>query len=151
MSDGRRKPLTAASLVASAVFFAGLLRIRSFNALEPRLSEKPFLRLLGTAKDRASLCSADTLGRALRVMGLDSVRSVSISIVAQAERNKVFREGWHGALRYFALDGWEPIHSWHRHCRECLVRRVRVKGKDGALTEVKQYYLNLPRFGGPLR
>jgi hypothetical protein len=140
VSDGRRKPLTGACLVASAVFFAGLLRIRSFNALEPRLSEKPFLRLLGVAKDRASLCSADTLGRALRVMGLDSVRSVSVSIVAQAERNKVFREGWHGALRYFALDGWEPICSWHRHCRECLVRRVPTKGKDGVIRKVKQYY-----------
>jgi hypothetical protein len=75
-------------------------------------------------------------------MGLDSVRSVLVSIVAKAERNKVFREGWHGALRYFALDGWEPICSRHRHCRECLVRRVKVKEKhkDSALTEVDEYY-----------
>ena len=62
--------------------------------------------------------------------------------MAKAERNKVFREGWHGALRYFAVDGWEPIRSRHRHCRECLVRRVRVKGKgkDGAVTVVDEYY-----------
>ena len=79
--------------------------MRSFNALEPRLSEKPFLRLVGSPGDRKALCSVDTLSRALRVMGLDSVRSVSVSIVAKAERNKVFREGSHGALRYFALDG----------------------------------------------
>jgi hypothetical protein len=122
VEDARRKPLTAPRLIAAAVFFTGLLRIRSFNALEPRLCEKPFLRLLGTPEDREALCSVDTLSRALRVMGLDSVRSISASIVAKAERNKVFREGWHGALRYFALDGWEPICSRHRHCRECLVR-----------------------------
>jgi hypothetical protein len=126
--------------VASAVFFTGLLRVRSFNALEPRLSEKPFLRLVGSPGDREALCSVDTLSRSLRVMGLDSVRSVSVSIIDKAERNKVFREGWYGALRYFALDGWEPIRSRHRHCRECLVRRVRTKDKDGAKTEVDEYY-----------
>jgi hypothetical protein len=127
--------------VATAVFFAGLLRIRSFNALEPRLGEKPFLRLVGS-RGREVMCSVDTLSRALRVMDLDTVRSISTSIVAKAERNKVFREGWHGALRYFAVDGWEPIRSRHRHCRECLVRRVRVKGKgkDGAVTVVDEYY-----------
>jgi hypothetical protein len=146
VEDARRKPLTPPRLIAAAVFFTGLLRIRSFNALEPRLSEKPFLRLVGAAQDRKALCSVDTLSRALRVMGLDSVRSVSVSIVAKAERNKVFREGSYGALRYFALDGWEPICSRHRHCRECLVRRVRVKGKgqgkgkDGAPIEVDEYY-----------
>jgi hypothetical protein len=126
--------------VASAVFFTGLLRIRSFNALEPRLSEKPFLRLVDLPGDRETLCSVDTLSRALRVMGLDSVRSVAVSVVNKAERNKVFREGWHGALRYFAIDGWEPICSRHRHCRECLMRRVRTKDKDGAKIEVEEYY-----------
>lgn len=146
VEDARRKPLTAPRLIAGAVFFTGLLRIRSFNALEPRLSEKPFLRLVGAPEKRKALCSVDTLSRALRVTGLDSVRSVSASILAKAERNKVFREGWHGALRYFAVDGWEPIRSRHRHCRECLVRRVRVKGKgrgqgkDGAVTVVDEYY-----------
>jgi len=142
VEDARRKPLTAPRLVAAAVFFTGLLRIRSFNALEPRLSEKAFGRLVGTPGDREAVCSVDTLSRALRVMGLDSVRSVSVSVVAKAERNKVLREGWHGALRYFALDGWEPIRSRHRHCRECLVRRVRVKGKgkDSAPAEVEEYY-----------
>jgi hypothetical protein len=142
VEDARRKPLTAPRLVAAAVFFTGLLRIRSFNALEPRLSERPFVRLVGAPGDGAALCSVDTLSRALRVMGLDSVRSISTSMVAKAERNKVFREGWHGALRYFALDGWEPIRSRHRHCRECLVRRVKVKGKgkDSGPAEVEEYY-----------
>ena len=121
------------------MFFTGLLRIRSFNALEPRLKEKSFRRLVGAGAEE-SLGSADTLSRALRVMDLGSVRALSVEMLKKAERNKVFREGWHGALRYFAIDGWEPFCSDHRHCNECLVRKVRVKGADGVDTEVEQYY-----------
>jgi hypothetical protein len=126
--------------VAAAVFYTGLLRIRSFNALEPRLSEKPFLRLLGVAPESERLCSVDTVGRSLCRMDLLSVRAVSVSMLVKAERNKVFREGWHGALRYVAIDGWEPFCSRHRHCSECLERRVRVKARDGSTAVVVEYY-----------
>lgn len=138
--DGRRQPRTSAPLVAAAVFFCGLLRIRSFNALEPKLCEKPFVRLVGAAAERDQLCSVDTLGRSLCVMDLESARAPCIRIVAKAERNKVFREGWIGALRYVALDGWEPIASFHRHCTHCLVRNVRVQQSDGQVVEHEQYY-----------
>lgn len=139
VEDGRRCPQTQPRAVGAAVFFAGLLRIRSFNALEPRLGEKSFLRLLG-AKPERPLGSVDTLSRALRVMDLDTVRALSVDMLRKAERNKVFREGWHGALRYFAIDGWEPFCSRHRHCDGCLVRQVRIKGADGTETVVKEYY-----------
>lgn len=138
--DARKEPKTAASDVAATLFFTGLLRIRSLNALEPRLSEKPFLRLIGKLPELGRLCSADTLSRALRVMELESVRGLAVGIVQQAERNKVFREGWHWALRYVALDGWEPIQSWNRHCRGCLVRRVKAKDRSGKVGEIDQYY-----------
>jgi hypothetical protein len=139
VKDSRRKPKTEASSVATAVFFTGLLRIRSFNALEPRLSERSFLRLLGQGEDVESLCSADTLGRSLRAMSFESVRAMYVGMVSQAERNKVFREGWHGVLRYFAIDGWEPISSFKQHCGCCLERQVtkEVRGKKVQLT---QYY-----------
>ena len=138
--DSRRAPRTAAGLVAAAVFYTGLLRIRSFNALEPRLRERPFLRLVGAAPERLCLCSVDTLARSLSQMDLDSVRAVLIEMVQKAERNKVFREGWHGALRYVAIDGSEPFCSRHRHCPECLVRRVSVKDNDGTIKKVPEYY-----------
>jgi hypothetical protein len=114
--------------------------VRSFNALEPRLAEKPFLRLIEAAQQTERLCCVDTVTRGLRVMDLNSVRAVSVRILRQAERNKVFREGWRGALRYVAVDGWEPICSRKRHCRECLVRKVKVKGSDGKIREVEEYY-----------
>jgi len=76
----------------------------------------------------------------LRVTDLESARAVSVAILRKAERNKVFREGWYGALRYVAIDGWEPFCSRHRHCSECLVRQVRVKQADGSVVEVPEYY-----------
>jgi hypothetical protein len=140
VEDSRRKPETAAPLVAATVLYTGLLRIRSFNALEPKLREKTFLRIVGAQRERMRLCCVDTLSRALRVTALDSVRAISLAVVQKAERNKVFREGWHGALRYVAIDGWEPFCSRHRHCSECLVRQVRVKQGDGSVAEVPEYY-----------
>jgi hypothetical protein len=62
-----------------------------------------------------------------------------VTLIRKAERNKVFREGWHGAMRFVALDGWEPISSFARHCPACLAREVRVK-KNGADAIVTQYY-----------
>jgi hypothetical protein len=139
--DSRRAPRTSAELVAAAVFYAGLLRIRSFNALEPRLGERPFLRLVGAATESERLCSVDTVSRSLCRMDLLSVRAISVGMLEKAERNKVFREGWHGALRYVAIDGWEPFSSRHRHCPECLVRWVKVKAKDGTpIGEEEEYY-----------
>jgi Transposase DDE domain len=139
--DTRRAPRTAAGLVAAAVLYTGLLRIRSFNALEPRLGEKPFLRLVGAAPERKRLCSVDTVGRCLCRIDLASVRAILVGMLQKAERNKVFREGWHGALRYVAIDGWEPFCSRHRHCAECLVRRVKIKAKDGTpIGVVPEYY-----------
>jgi hypothetical protein len=140
VTDSRRTPRTSPQLIAATVFYTGLLRIRSFNALEPRLGEKPFLGLVGATLERERLCSVDTVARALCRMDLPCVRAVSVAMLAQAERNKVFREGWHGALRYVAIDGWEPFCSRHRHCPECLERRVKVLAKDGSVATVLEYY-----------
>jgi len=133
--DNRREPKVATALVAAAIFFCGLLRTRSFNALEPKLREKPFRRLLGAPTDGKSIGSADTLSRALRRIDLSTVQRLSIGIVEKAERNKVFREGWHGAMHAVAIDGWEPICSYNRHCNHCLIRNVRVAQGDGTVVE----------------
>jgi len=138
--DNRREPKVATALVAAAVFFCGLLRTRSFNALEPKLREKPFRRLIGSPADGKSIGSADTLSRALRRIDLPTVQRLSIGIVEKAERNKVFREGWHGAMHAVAIDGWEPICSYNRHCNHCLIRNVRVAQGDGTVVEKVQYY-----------
>lgn len=141
--DGRKDPSVASEAIAASTFFCGLLRVRSFNALEPKLAETPFLRLIGSlpasAPAPSKLCCVDTVGRALRVADLESARNVVWESLAKAERNKVFREGWHGTLRYVAIDGWESFSSYERCCDQCLVRRVKVE-RDGVVGEIEQYY-----------
>jgi hypothetical protein len=137
--DARQDPTISTYVVAAAIFFCGLLRVRSLNALEPKLREKPFIRLVDAATEEGALGSADTLSRGLRKMDLATVRALSVGIIAKAERNKVFREGWHGAMHAVALDGWEPICSYNRHCDRCLVRHVKVE-HGGEVVEVEQYY-----------
>lgn len=143
LTDSRSDDATIPTFhVAAATFFCGLLRVRSFNALEPKLKERPFIRLVGPEAEVASLGSVDTVSRVLRQIEIEQARNVTVEILAKAERNKVFREGWHGALRYLAIDGWEPISSFSptRHCEHCLVRHVKVKQADGTVKLVEQYY-----------
>ena len=42
-------------------------------------------------------------------------------------------------MHAFAIDGWEPIISYHRHCDQFLARHVRVES-GGELVEVEQYF-----------
>ena len=73
-------------------------------------------------------------------LDLSSAHKAVISVIQQAERNKVFREGWYGALRFVALDGWEPFCSYHRHCSHCLTRLVERKLPSGEIVKEVQYY-----------
>lgn len=139
VQDRRQDPTIPGYVITAATFFCGLLRIRSLNALEPKLREKPFMHLLGLVPKNGALASADTLSRGLRRMDVATSRALSVGIIAKAERNKVFRQGWVGALHAVAIDGWESVSSDSRHCRACLVRHVRVE-RGGQIVEVEQYY-----------
>jgi hypothetical protein len=138
--DSRHRPKVATEAVARTVFACGLLRLPSFNALEPKLHEAPFQRLISRPDPKATPGSADTLSRTLRRMEVATTRAVSTGIIIKAERNKVFREGAWGAKRYAAIDGWEPVCSDRRHCAHCLVRMVKHKLPSGEVVETEQYY-----------
>jgi DDE family transposase len=135
--DGRQRPQIPMATVVRAVFACGLLRVRSFNALEPQLGEPQLLAALGLPPGPAPqpVCSVDTLARALRRADPASPPAMLAALIERAERNKVFRTGWIGALRYVALDGWEPIASRRRHCPQCLARELQ-DGKE----RVTEYY-----------
>ena len=133
--DGRVKQQIEMSTIVRSVFLCGLLRIRSFNALEPQLAEPEMQRALGLPGNGKAPCSVDTLSRALRLTESDCLVQMVSGIVARAERNKVFRSGWVGALRYAAIDGWEPISSRRRHCAQCLERTLTENEE-----EVTEYY-----------
>jgi hypothetical protein len=137
--DRRKTSEVDVALVARIVFFVGLLRIRSFNALEPKLAEPWMQRALGERVIDTPLCSVDALAYSLQRMVVESTRNLVVQFIKKAERNKVFREGWHGGLRFVALDGWEPFSSFSRHCSACLTRQVRVK-RNGEEVTLTQYY-----------
>src|SRR6266545_1468951 len=145
--DGRARPQVSMETVMRVVFFCGLLRVRSFNALEPQLGEPELCRALGFAQvprrgARRRLASVDTLSRALRRADPESFHDMLSELVRRTERHKVLREGWVGARRYAALDGWEPISSRYRHCEKCL-ERVVTDGKHQVVEYFHRYVVCL--------
>lgn len=127
--------------MVAGLFHAGLLRSPSINALEGNLKEADFQKLIGLKPNQdVKAFSAEVVSDVLDRLDLSTVGDANISVVKKAERNKVFREGWHGALRYVAVDGWEPFCSYHRHCDCCLTRMVEVKQSSGEKKKVVQYY-----------
>lgn len=143
--DGRPRPQVLMETVMRAVFFCGLLRIRSFNALEPQLGEPELCRALGLKGPRPArgrVASVDTLSRALQRADSESFHDMLSELVRRAERHKVFREGWVGARRYAALDGWEPISSRYRHCEKCMERLV-TEGKAVVVEYFHRYVVCL--------
>jgi hypothetical protein len=134
--DCRQQPDVSTPLVARILFLVGLLRIRSFNALEPKLAEAPMLRILDAPLRRCGkVCAVDTLSYSLARMEVASCRHSVVSVIRHAERNKAFREGFVGALRCVAIDGWEMFSSRSRCCDHCLTRELTIDGE-----KVTEYY-----------
>jgi hypothetical protein len=137
--DRRKAPVVPTALVMRVVFLLGLLRIRSLNALKPRLSEPWMQRALGQQPGRRGPCSIDTVGYSLQRTEAGSARDALVALVRKAERNKVFREGWVRSLRFVAIDGWEAFCSRNRHCDGCLTREV-TEGPKERPRKVTEYY-----------
>jgi hypothetical protein len=140
LTDKRRRPEIPTFDVVNSLFHTALLRIPSINALEGDLKNEDFQKLIGrqpTAEVKAF--SAEVVSNVLDKLELEGIRNAIEDVIAKAERNKAFRDGY-GPLRCVAIDGWEPISSYHRHCPSCLVRRVKTKRADGETEEVEQYY-----------
>ena len=141
LSDQRRAPKIPTFDVVNSLFHTAVLRIPSLNALEGDLKESDFQKLIGRSPTpEAKAFSADVVANVLDKLHLDGVRAVIEDVLGKAERNKAFREGSYGALRCVAVDGWEPLASYDRHCPHCLVRKVKVKRAGGIVEEVDQYY-----------
>ena len=139
--DSRRDPDIQTFDVVNSLFHTALLRIPSINALEGDLKESSFQKLIGFKPNQdEKVFSADVVANVLDKLDLSCGSKAVINVIRRAERNKVFREGWHGALRYVALDGWEPFCSYHRHCPHCLTRMVEKKLPSGEKEKVVQYY-----------
>lgn len=115
-TDSRQDPDIPTFDVVNSLFHAAVLRIPSINALEGDLKEADFQKLFGYREMQdEKIFSAEVIDNVLDKLDLSGAGKAVSSVMRQAERNKVFREGWHGALRYVAVDGWEPFCSYLRH------------------------------------
>jgi hypothetical protein len=138
--DTRRAPEIPTFDVVNSLFHTAVLRIPSINALEGDLKQSDFQKLIGRQPTpEVKAFSADVVANVLDKLELAGIRKANDEVIDKAERNKTFRDGY-GALRCVAIDGWEPISSYKRHCPGCLVRKVKVKRADGETEEVEQYY-----------
>jgi hypothetical protein len=141
--DGRQDPLISTFDVVNSVYHAALLRMPSINALEGNLKEPDFQCLLGYRPTPGEkVFAAEPIVDVLDTLGLGGVEDSLLDVFWKAERNKVFREGWHGGLRLAAIDGWEPYCSYLRHCDACLTREIEFgpKQEDGTRATRTQYY-----------
>ncbi len=141
LTDGRRGAVVPTFDVVNSLIHTAVLRIPSINALEGDLKEADFQKLIGrTPKQDVKAFSADVVANVLDTLELGQIANIGADVIGQAERNKAFREGSYGALRCVAIDGWEPFSSYHRHCPDCLVRRVEVKRSSCEVEDVYQFY-----------
>lgn len=140
--DGRRNARYPTLEVVGTLFHAGLLRRPSINAAEGDLKQADFQKLIGRKPEPGvKAFSAEVISNVLDKLDLDGPRNGIEDIIWTAERNKAFREGFYGALRCVALDGWEPFCSYDRHCPHCLTREVSVKNSTtGGVEKRTQYY-----------
>jgi hypothetical protein len=140
-TDSRRRPRIPTFDVVNSLVHTALLRVPSLNALEGNLEEPDFQRLLGHPPHPGEKSfSAEVVANVLDQLELADGRRALEDVVWSAERNKAFRGGSYGGLRCVAIDGWEPVSSFHRHCDQCLVRKVKTKLPSGELGEREQYY-----------
>jgi hypothetical protein len=91
--------------VVNSLLHTALLRIPSLNALEGDLRESDFQKLIGrTPTPEVKAFSADVVANVLDKLHLSNVCRALEEVIAQAERNKAFREGSYGSRRCVALD-----------------------------------------------
>jgi hypothetical protein len=139
-TDKRRAPEISTFDVVNSLFHTAVLRIPSINALEGDLKEEDFQKLIGRRPTPdVKAFSADVVANVLDKLHLDGICGAMEDVIGKAERNKAFRDGCYSALRCVAIDGWEPLASYDRHCPHCLVRKVKVK-RGAEMEEVEQYY-----------
>jgi len=129
LTDARRQPRIATSVIVRSLLVMILTRLGSLNAAEQTRSSLFWRRFL-----RKALPSADTLGRVAAQMAADPVRRALLGLYTDLKRNKALPPPWYG-LMALVLDGHESHSTQHRHCPGCLERTISTTSGDHV-----QYY-----------
>lgn len=129
VSDDRRRPQIATSVIVRAVVVMFLGRLGSLNALEQTKPSRFWLRWLGK-----SMPSADSIGRICSLMDVGGVRSVLHEVYTRLKRMKALVPPKHG-LMLAVVDGHETTASRKRCCSGCCQRILHTIQGD-----VVEYY-----------
>jgi hypothetical protein len=124
--DSRRCPVYRGSTCILLCILMVLLRYRSFNSFEPRLTEPAMRKVFG---NRPVPTCVDTLRNALMKVDLDTLEKLHQAIMRIAAKNKALRGTLHQGLRFFAFDGFEQIRSRKRSCPACLTATYESTGE----------------------
>jgi hypothetical protein len=119
--DGRRRGRIRTSVVIRSALLLFLTRLGSLNALEQTRSSARWRRWLG-----ADLPSADTLGRVMAGIELETLRGAIGDLYRNLKRGKAL-QATAGGLVALVIDGHQSYSTYHRRCGGCLERRVKTK------------------------
>lgn len=119
--DGRRRARIATAVVVRSALLLFLTRLGSLNALEQTRASGRWRRWL-----RAPLPSADTMGRVVAGIELDTLRDALAELYRKLKRSKALQPTA-GGLVALVLDGHEGYSTYHRQCSGCCQRRVKTK------------------------
>ena len=124
MTDTRKRPRIATSVVIRGALVMMLARLGSLNAAEQTRKSPFWRRWLG-----GELPSADTVGRVCQLAGVQTIRDVNHQVYTSLKRAKALVPPAHG-LVMAVFDAHESHASYRRCCDGCLQRTIHTKHDD---------------------
>jgi hypothetical protein len=119
--DGRQRARITTAVVVRSSLLLFLTRLGSLNALEQSRANVRWSRWLG-----AELPSADTVGRVVAGIELETLREALGGLYRKLKRGKALRPSA-GGLVALVIDGHQSHSSYHQRCEGCLQKRVKTK------------------------
>ena len=134
--DTRVYPAIPTWQVSGSLFLGALLRTPSFLQLATDTQRAGWRRLLRLHQPLQD----DTLDYVCERYRLDDWRELLVAVNQTLKRNKAFESAKIGGLLVVALDANEQFKSRSRCCEACCRRTLTLKGPDGKLSEVEEFY-----------
>jgi hypothetical protein len=134
--DTRLWPRIPTRWVSASLFVGAVLRLPSFLQIATDTGRAGWRRLLKSTQ----ALTDDVLGYVTERYRLEDWRAVLVETNQILKRNKVLESAKIHGLLVVAIDANEQFKSRHRCCQTCAHRKVTVKGPNGELLEVEEFY-----------
>jgi hypothetical protein len=137
-SDGRAHVTVPLVPVLITWFWGMSRRLGSTEQVGDMLVEDRWRRRVGLKREQGG--SPDTAGRVLDETSVEEWNEFVLQMFFLAQRAGLLREAGPFGLRCAIVDLNELFCSEKRHCPDCQVRHKHVRGPDGEMVEVEEYY-----------